>query len=153
MSDPTPNHEGTVTLTHQGRAVPLRFTWAVLHHLQQAHGLDEWMTPVSEALDRLDMTAMARLMALVADVSEEEARALCVPVMPAKAALLQAWTVGMTGNVPEDPDAEKNLPQPTLWALLSKLRFGPGLAGATSGGSPRTPPASSAGPTPSTSPA
>lgn len=150
----TPNHEGTVLLAHNGRAVPLRFTWAVIHTLQQERGLDDWMADVSSAIDRLDMDAMAKLMALVAGVSRAEAEALCVPVIPAKNALLKAWTVGMTGNLPADEaDAEKNLPQPTLWALLSKLRSGLASAGATSGGSPRTPPAPSAGPMPSTSPA
>jgi hypothetical protein len=148
----TPNHVVTVTLHHAGRAVPLRFTWAVIHHLQQHHGLDDWMSDIAAALDNLDMAAMARLMALVADVSEDEARALCVPVMPAKAALMAAWTVGMTGNLPVDEaDAEKTLPQPTLWALLSKLRFGQASVGATFGNSPRTPPEPSAGPIPSTS--
>jgi len=148
----TPNHEGTVTLTHEGRAVPLRFTWEVIHQLQQERGLDDWMEDVSQAVDRLDMTAMAKLIALTAGVGIDEARRLCVPVIPAKQALLAAWTAGMTGNVPsETDDAEKNLPQPTLWALLSKLRFGQASVGATSGGSPRTPPASSAAPTASTS--
>jgi len=149
---PTPNHVGTVTLQHAGRAVPLRFTWAVIHHLQQEHGLDGWMEAVALALDNLDMAAMARLMALVADVPEDEARSLCVPVLPAKAALTQAWTVGMTGNVPaEESDAEKLMPQTTLWGLLSKLHFGRASAGASSGPSPRTPQGSSAEPMASTS--
>jgi len=146
----TPNHEGTVTLTHAGRTVPLRFTWAVIHHLQQEHGLDGWMDAVASALDNLDMEAMARLMALVASVGEEEARALCVPVIPAKAALTQAWTVGMTGNAPADDDAEKLMPQMTLWGLLSKLRFGQASAGASSGPLPPMPQDSSAEPMEST---
>lgn len=145
-----PNHEGTVTLTHEGRAVPLRFTWAVIHQLQQDHGLDGWMEAVASAVDNLDMQAMARLMGLVANVPEEEARALCVPVLPAKAALTQAWTVGMTGNGPAEDDAEKTTPQLTLWGLLSKLRFGQASAGASSGTSPPTPPGSSAAPMAST---
>jgi hypothetical protein len=142
----TPNHFGTVTLDHDGRAVPLRFTWGVIHGLQQEHGIEGWMESVAQALDNLDMEAMAKLMARVADVGEEEARALCVPVLPAKAALTQAWTVGMTGNLPADDDAEKLMPQPILWGLLSKLRFGQVSAGANSGPSPRTPQSSSAGP-------
>jgi hypothetical protein len=138
MADqPTPNHEGTVTLTHQGRAVPLRFSWAVIHTLQQERGLDDWMADVSAAIDRLDMDAMAKLMALVAGVSRPEAESLCVPVLPAKDALLKAWTAGMTGNVPVD-DAEKTLPQPTSWGPLSKLLSALVSAGASSGHSPRT---------------
>lgn len=136
----TPNHLGTVTLTHEGRAVPLRFTWEVIHQLQQERGLDDWMEDVSAAVDRLDMNAMAKLMALTAGVPLDEARRLCVPVIPAKQALLAAWTAGMTGNVPAEDEAEKTMPQPTLWALLSKLRFGQASAGATSGTSPPTPP-------------
>lgn len=146
----TPNHLGTVTLQHAGRAVPLRFTWAVIHQLQQDHGLDGWMDAVASALDNLDMDAMARLMALVAGVPEEEARTLCVPVLPAKAALTQAWTVGMTGNVPSEDDAGKTMPHLTLWGLLSKLGLGQASAGASSGPSPPTPPVSSAGHMPST---
>lgn len=146
----TPNHLGTVALTHEGRTVPLRFTWGVIHQLQQDHGLDGWMDAVAMALDNLDMAAMARLMALVAGVPEEEARALCVPVLPAKAALTQAWTVGMTGNVPSEDDAGKTMPHLTLWGLLSRLRFGQASAGASSGPSHPTPPASSAEPMPST---
>ena len=138
---PAPNHHGTVTLTHQGRAVPLRFSWGVIHQLQQTHGLEGWMDAVAQALDSLDINAMADLMALVAEVPTEEARALCVPVLPAKTALTQAWTVGMTGNAPADDEAEKILPQLTLWGLLSKLRFGQASDGATSGTSHRTQPA------------
>jgi hypothetical protein len=146
----TPNHEGTVYLQHAGEAVPLRFTWAVIHGLQQEHGLESWMDAVASALDNLDMDAMARLMTRVAGVSEDRARELCVPVLPAKKALTQAWTVGMTGNVPADDDAEKLMPQMTLWGLLSKLRFGQASAGANSGPSPLTPQGSSAEPMAST---
>ncbi len=142
MTEATPNHEGTVLLAHNGRAVPLRFTFAVIHRLQQERGLDDWMTDVSAAIDRLDMDAMAKLMALVAGVSREEAEHLCVPVLPAKDALLKAWTAGMTGNVPAD-DAEKTMPQPTLWGPLSRLLSGLASAGASSGPSPRTPSAPS----------
>lgn len=147
----TPNHFGTVSLDHNGRAVPLRFTWAVIHQLQQQHGLDGWMQAVADALDNLDMEAMAALMALVANVAEAEARELCVPVIPAKQKLTEAWTVGMTGNLPAEDDAEKLMPQMTLWGLLSKLRFGQASAGATSGTSPPMPQSASSGPMASTS--
>lgn len=139
----TPNHEGTVTLTHGGRAVPLRFTWAVIHGLQQERGLDDWMADVSAAIDRLDMDAMAKLMALVAGVSRAEAEALCVPVLPAKEALLRAWSAGMTGNVPQADDAEKAMPQLTSWGPLSKLLSALVSAGASSGPSRPTQPAQS----------
>lgn len=141
-SAPAPNHVGTVYLQYAGQAVPLRFSWAVIHQLQTDHGLDGWMDGVAAALDNLDMSAMAGLMGLVAGVDEARARELCVPVLPAKAALTNAWTVAMTGNVPaEDSDAEKLMPQMTLLGLLSKLRFGRASAGATSGTSPPTQPA------------
>ena len=148
--EPTPNHLGTVSLSHGGQAVPLRFTWGVIHQLQQEHGLDGWMDAVALALDNLDMAAMARLMALVAGVDEERARELCVPVLPAKAALTAAWTVGMTGNVPAEDEPGKMMPHLTLWGLLSKLPFGRASAGATSGTSPPTPQGSSAAPMAST---
>ena len=147
---PAPNHHGTVTLTHYGRAVPLRFTWGVFRQLQLDHGLAGWLEDIASAVDNLDVEAMARLMALVANVPEEEARDLCVPILPAKAALIQAWTAGMNGNVPAEDDAEKTMPQLTLWGLLSKLRFGQASAGASSGISPPTPPVSSAAPMAST---
>ena len=148
----TPNHEGTVLLRHGERDVPLRFTFAVFHGMQQEHGLDGWMQEVARGLDDLDLAAMARLMQLTTGVTEAEARELCVPVLPAKQALLKAWQAGMTGNVPEgdDDDAGKTMPQPTLWAMLSKLRFGQGFSGGTSGASPRTPSEPSSGRTMST---
>lgn len=152
MSDAaTPNHLGIVQFAHGGRTVPLSFSYAVIHHLQQAHGLDRWMEVIVSALDDLDVASMADIMALVAGVGEEEARALCVPVLPAKAALTQAWTVGMTGNLPADDDSlEKLTPQMTLWGLLSKLRFGQASPGGDSGHSLHTQSRPSAGPTPST---
>ena len=138
---PMPNHRGIVTLNHYGRAVPLRFSWHVFDHLQKTHGLEAWMDDLARAIDSLDINAMADLMALVAKVPIEQARDLCVPVLPAKTALMQAWTAGMNGNMPADDEAEKILPQLTLWGLLSKLRFGQASDGATSGTSHRTQPA------------
>jgi hypothetical protein len=138
---PTPNHLGIVYLQHAGKAVPLGFSWEAFHHLQQEHGLDGWIDSVAEAIDRMDMVGMLQLMVLVANVSEEEAKKLCVPILPAKAALTQAWVAGTNGNIPSgDSDMGKLLPQATLLGMLSKLRFGLASPGAISGNSPRTQP-------------
>jgi hypothetical protein len=141
---PTPNHLGIVYLQHAGKAVPLRFSFEAFHYLQQEHGLQSWKNSVADAIDNLDISAMAKIMALVADVTEEEAQQLCVPLLPARDALIKAWVAGTNGNVPDgDIDAEKMAPQmiqTTLLDRLSLLLSGLGSPGATSGNSPRTQP-------------
>jgi hypothetical protein len=144
---PAPNHEGTTFLRHSGKDVPLRFEMRVWAALQQDHGVDGCWDYIARALDNFDAAAMVRMMALFADVDEARAAELCIPLVPARDALKKAWITGVTGGEEHDAAAEKTRPQLTLSELLSKLPFGLGSAGATSGGSPRTPSASSAAPT------
>ena len=103
----TPNHDGLVSLEHDGETISLAVTWSVISQLQKTYGLEEWDAFVRTGLEQADINALAEFMALCAGVDIERGRALCVPLYPARAALIDAWQVGMTGNIPPDDDAGK----------------------------------------------
>lgn len=105
----TPNHFGVVPFVHPVKGTfDLKLTFQVISEIQQLYGLEEWDERIRSGLEKADIGALAEFMALCAGISAEEAQELCIPMMPARVALLKTWQIGMTGNVKDDSPGKGN---------------------------------------------
>lgn len=136
-----PDPLGRVVLTHAGRTLELKMTWAAIAGMQAEWG-EDFANSVSDALDRSDVTKLAFILSLCGTLEDEDrpmtmvdAMDLGFPIEPLRSALLVCWEhAWQGGELPQDGEApgKPNALQ-TLLGRLSTLPFVQALASKNSG--------------------
>jgi hypothetical protein len=125
-----PNHLGVVSLQRGEATLSIRFDYAAIHALQVEFGIPEWITYVSQGVDKLEVKPLAHLLSLTSGITSEQSKELIFPLTETRDAIRKAWVLAWDGGVKADDEAseapEKMTPQGILWGQLSKLLSAPG---------------------------
>lgn len=138
-----PDHDGRVTIRHNGKELSIRFDWAAVKAMQTEWG-DDFFAVASRGMDENQIEQLVQVASYGSSLTADEVLDIGLPILAVSKACRAAWQFAwFGGKLPDEVDdaAKKTKPRKTLLGRLLKFRFGRASRGATSGTSSPTQPA------------